>query len=179
MRDIFLWARRLGTRQSTSWSVDTNAGPWCLNTSLSCGFRRKWWSSLSFILDKRWLAPVTASKIFNALAFAVAGCLFKVLDKNNNEVEIRRHNLAHCVTDELNLRPLGTLDVGARKYIWCEGACGKSGDREHPTLWALRHWSRGEKLASREEKKNCRTTSGVVVRECRSELDKQSVGQFF
>ena len=35
-----------------------------------------------------------ASGIFNALAFAGAGYLFKMIDRSGYEEEIRRHNLA-------------------------------------------------------------------------------------
>ena len=40
------------------------------------------------------MASVAASGIFNALAFAGAGFLFKSLDKNGYEDEMKRHNLA-------------------------------------------------------------------------------------
>ena len=40
------------------------------------------------------MASVAASGIFNALAFAEAGFLFKSLDKNRYEDERKRHNLA-------------------------------------------------------------------------------------
>ena len=39
------------------------------------------------------MASVAASGIFNALAFASAGCFFKLVDKNNYEVEIKSRNL--------------------------------------------------------------------------------------
>ena len=40
------------------------------------------------------MASVAASGIFNALAFTGAGFLFKSLDKNGYEDEMKRHNLA-------------------------------------------------------------------------------------
>lgn len=40
------------------------------------------------------MASVAASGIFNALAFAGAGYLFKMIDKNGYEDEMNRHNLA-------------------------------------------------------------------------------------
>ena len=40
------------------------------------------------------MASVAASGIFNAFAFAGAGFLFKSLDKNGYEDEMKRHNLA-------------------------------------------------------------------------------------
>ena len=39
------------------------------------------------------MASVAASGIFNALAFASAGYLFKLVDKNKYEVKIKRRNL--------------------------------------------------------------------------------------
>ena len=40
------------------------------------------------------MASVAAVGVFNALAFAGAGYLFKLIDKNGYEKEIKRHNLA-------------------------------------------------------------------------------------
>ena len=40
------------------------------------------------------MASVAAVGVFNALAFAGAGYLFKMIDKNGYEKEIKRHNLA-------------------------------------------------------------------------------------
>ena len=40
------------------------------------------------------MVSVAASGIFNALAFAGAGFLFKSIDKNGCEDEMKRHNLA-------------------------------------------------------------------------------------
>ena len=40
------------------------------------------------------MASVAALGIFNALAFAGTGFLFKSLDKNGYEDEMKRHNLA-------------------------------------------------------------------------------------
>ena len=40
------------------------------------------------------MASVAASEIFNALAFAGAGFLFKSIDKNGYEDEMKRHNQA-------------------------------------------------------------------------------------
>ena len=40
------------------------------------------------------MAGVVASGLFNALAFAGAGYLFKMIDKTGYEKEIQRHNKA-------------------------------------------------------------------------------------
>ena len=40
------------------------------------------------------MASVAAVGVFNALAFAGAGYLFKMIDKNGYEKEMKRHNLA-------------------------------------------------------------------------------------
>ena len=40
------------------------------------------------------MASVAASGVFNALAFAGAGYLFKMIDKGGYEKELRRHNMA-------------------------------------------------------------------------------------
>ena len=40
------------------------------------------------------MVSVAASGVFNAFAFAGAGFLFKYLDKNGYEDEMKRHNLA-------------------------------------------------------------------------------------
>ena len=40
------------------------------------------------------MASTAASGVFNAFAFAGAGFLFKFLDKNGYEDEMKRHNLA-------------------------------------------------------------------------------------